>query len=96
MGLYIVFVSVGQPALWSIWSRGKTDTKYYSDFLTQEGVDDLIEKLKRKYPDSNLVDDDIYHEYYITYVVLKADTLIEDKNSFWNLLVMMNCDGGKL
>ena len=69
----VVFVSIDKPERWSHWHCGNTNTVYYSDFLDENDVNKFIEQVKVDYPDNNLTDNRIDHEYYIQYVVLDFD-----------------------
>ena len=85
----VIFVSVDKPERWSQWSSAVyRDDVYYSDFLSTEGeVNNFIERIKNDYPDSNLIDNEGDHEYFIKYVILNYDE--NDTEGFETLRRMM-------
>ena len=95
MELYLILFSIEDTFKSKEWYLYRTDKRYRSNFLSQEGVDAFIDRLKRDYPDSNLAHDGKYgYRYHIIYTVLKADTLENDKDNLWNLLYLFECEDG--
>ena len=82
---YIVLVSIDDTESWGRWHSLRSNTTYYSDFLTQEQVDGFIETLRRKFPDSNL-NTKFKYKYHIEYCVVNADTFENDTDNFKNFL----------
>lgn len=96
MGLYIVLIKIDDTFKSKEWYTERTDERYFSDFLTQEGVDALIDKIKSDYPNSDIANDYQYgYRYHITYIILKADTLVNDRDNMWNLLHLADCTDGR-
>lgn len=85
---YVVIVSTDLTYRWGEWHSTKTNKVYYSDFITQEGVDDFIEEVKRTFPDSNLSYKCGYR-YQVNYSILKADTFIGNSDNFQKLIKML-------
>lgn len=84
----VVFISIDKPERWSEWHSGDTDTVYYSRFFdTENEVNEFKTKVKKDYPDSNLIDGKCSHEYFIKYVVLDFEE--NDAEGFKTLLSMM-------
>ena len=84
--MYLVLISIDKPEFWSQWHSGRTNRVYYTEFLSQEQVDDFVEDLRRMFPDSNLNVQGNKYKYHIKYTILNGGTLINDEDNLQSLL----------